>query len=156
MAGTAGFRARSPRHGVRLGWLPAAGLALVVGACGPDLVVDGVVLKGTQWRATSVAGLPPVVGHEPTLAFEGETTTGVTGCNDYSWTYITLLGGSLNVRGLSASDRPCQDEDQALTKVEERFFASLRAAQRITIVGSRLEISTGAGRLVFERIEPSE
>ena len=130
-------------------------LACILGGCGPDAVVDGVALEGTHWRALMVAGLPPVVGHQPTLAHEGVVAQGFAGCNDYSWTYRSLPGGGISVAGLSQSERPCEGGDPALKRVEERFLDALKAAQRIDVVAGRLEIQTGLGKLVFERIEPS-
>jgi heat shock protein HslJ len=127
-----------------------AGLALLVGACGPDLVIDGITLEDTRWRAIGVAGLPPVVGHEPTLAFEGGPISGSAGCNDYSWTYRSLPGGGIIVSGLSQSVRECEGGDPILARVEERYLSALKAGRRMDIVDGRLEISTGLGTLVFE------
>ena len=57
MAGTAGVRAGSPRHGLRPGWLRAAGLALLVGACSsddgessaPDVAIEAETEFGTRF-----------------------------------------------------------------------------------------------------------
>jgi heat shock protein HslJ len=135
----------------------AAALALVLAACGPDPVVDGVVLEQTEWKALGVAGLSPVVGREPTLAFAlgAVTTSGSAGCNDYSWTYRSLPGGAISVAGLSQSDRTCAGRDAIVAQVEDRFLAALKSARRIDVVSGRLEISSAVGTLVFEQIAPS-
>jgi heat shock protein HslJ len=132
-------------------------LALLVAGCGPDPIVDGVDLAGTRWRALEVAGLPPVVGHEPTLEFpsaEGPVS-GWAGCNDVSWTYRSFPGGLISVAGLSQSDRACEAAGPVVRQVEGRLIAALKAANRIDVVDGRLQISTAAGSLVFERIGPS-
>lgn len=137
--------------GIRL----VAALALLLSACGPDPIVDGVTLEGTRWRAIAVAGLPPVAGHEPTLdvAFKGGPMSGSAGCNDYSWTYRSFPGGVINVAGLSQSVRQCEGGDPTLALIEDRFLNALKAGQRIDIVEGRLEISTGVGKLVFQSVE---
>jgi heat shock protein HslJ len=125
----------------------------IVAACGPDPIVDGLDLNGTRWRALEVAGLPPVVGSEPTFAHHGVNADGRAGCNSYSWTYRSFPGGVINVAGLSQEENACPAGNPALAQVEERFISALKAAQRMDIVDGRLEISTGLGTLVFARVE---
>ena len=134
----------------------AALLALVVAACGPDRVIDGIAIEGTRWIALDVAGLRPVVGHSATLEFPGGEgpVSGSTGCNDYSWTYRSLPGGAISVAGLSQSVHGCDGND-ARTRQDDRFLGALKSAQRIDIVEGRLVISTRVGTLVFERIAPN-
>jgi heat shock protein HslJ len=132
----------------------AAGLALLLGGCGP-LAVDGLHLDGTRWTATSVVGLAPIAGSEPTLNFEGGLVSGSLGCNTYaSQQRATISGQRLEIGPTLMTLGRCIETggaDAPVMAIEDAFWLALQAADQISTRGDQLVLSGSAGELVFER-----
>lgn len=108
-------------------------------------------IDGTGWRATEVAGQPPVPGSEPTVFFDGGRIGGSTGCNSFGGE-ITLEGTSVKLGEIATTLIGCE---AAIGDIERRFSEALAASQRLTIrADGTLVLSGPAGDLVF-RSDPT-
>jgi putative lipoprotein len=119
--------------------LPILVLVLVVTACSTGASGDpgGIRLEGIEWRALTIAGLPPSAKHVPTLTIAGATITGSGGCNRFSGG-ARIEGGRLIVDGLAMTAMACLDD-----------MANVREMQFVRILSSRPLIGTRDGRLVL-------
>ena len=114
------------------------GLVLVVTGCSSSgTPPPGIRLDGVEWRAVSVAGLPPSPRHIPLLRLLGSTISGSGGCNRFSGGG-RVEDGRLVVDGLAITAMACLDD-----------VANERERQFIAIVTSRPRIGTREGRLVL-------
>lgn len=119
-----------------------AGCALVpAGEGGPSPI-------GGTWKATEVAGRPPVVLSEPRLQFtEDGRVQGTTGCNDFEG-QVRFDGAALDVTDLVSTRIGCP-ADVAAT--EAAFLRALDAAERLSVDGETLVLSGPDGELRFTR-----
>jgi heat shock protein HslJ len=119
--------------------LPILVLVLVVTACSTGASGDpvGIRLEGIEWRALTIAGLPPSAKHVPTLTIAGSTITGSGGCNRFSGG-AQVEDGRLIVNGLAMTAMACLDD-----------VANEREMQFVRILSSRPPIGAREGRLVL-------
>jgi len=134
----------TPRSGIRA--LLVALLVLSAVGCQGLPGLPAPAIDGTGWRATEVAGLPPVPGSEPTVFFDGGRIGGSTGCNSFGGE-ITVEGTSVKVGEIATTLIGCE---AAIGDVERRFSEALAASQRLTIrADGTLVLAGPAGDLVF-------
>ena len=124
-------------------------IASVMSACVEPTTVDGVVLQGTAWRALSIAGMSPVLGHEPTLAFQGTGVRGSGGCNDYGGANAQIDGNAIKITNIGMQSNFCEPRESPLMRAEQRFFLALAAATEIHVVDGQLELTTPMGALTL-------
>jgi heat shock protein HslJ len=127
-------------------------LAAVMSACVEPTKVDGVILQGTTWRALSIAGVSPVLGHEPTLAFQGTGVRGSGGCNDYGGAHAQIEGNTITITNIGMQSNFCEPRESPLMRAEQQFFLALAAATEIHVVDGQLRLSTPMGDLTFEPV----
>lgn len=121
-------------------------LLLIAVGCQVLPGVPAPAIDGTGWRATDVAGQPPVAGSEPTVFFDGGRIGGSTGCNSYGGE-VALEGTSVRLGEIATTLIGCE---AAIGDVERRFSAALAASQRLTIRADGMLVLSGpAGDLVF-------
>ena len=107
------------------------GDAMLMG-CGGD---PAVLLRGPEWRVTSLDGMAVPDGAEITLRFDGAgRVAGRSACNRYVGSY-TLTGESLTFGPAAGTRMACPDPLMAL---EREFYAML---SRVT----RFDIAEGGG-----------
>ena len=111
-----------------------AALVLAVSAaaaCSSNLAVDGVALDSTSWVAVTIAGEPPVAGHEPNLTFRGGAITGWLGCNGFGAKRVDISNTAITVHELGSTAMACSgptDPDpltSPIMQTEEAFFRAL-------------------------------
>jgi putative lipoprotein len=104
-------------------------------------------LAGTNWKAIELAGKPipaPDANREAQLLFQaGGRLSGSDGCNRVVGSY-ELNGQRVRFGQLAGTQMACLDTGE----VERAFRDALKAAERLTIAGDRLELLDGTGRLV--------
>jgi heat shock protein HslJ len=107
-------------------------------------VPAGLSLEGITWQLRNT-----ISGSTITAFFQGGTVNGSGGCNTYNGSY-TVTGETLLVGSLSTTGQLCSQE---VMDQESQYLAALTAAQRYTIEGSELRITSLAGgeqiRLVY-------
>lgn len=96
----------------------------------------GPTLEGITWQLRDT-----IPGSTITAFFRGGTVNGSGGCNTYSGSYA-ITGDNLLVGSLSATGQLCSEE---IMDQESRYLAALTAAQRYTIEGNELRITSLAG-----------
>lgn len=118
------------------------------------LEVRGAPIRGTTWRATSIAGEPVPAGTRVTLQFDaGGRVGGTSGCNGYSARYV-LDGAKLQViPPLVGTRKACAPEPM---RVERRFTDLLAAATaaRIDAAGRLVVDTKGGASLEFAAESP--
>ena len=142
---------RSNVSAVRL--VLVAALAASVSLGGVACALPGAVddLDGTQWRLVewSVSSLAPQ-DFEITLGFDGDQLGGKAAVNSYGGSYSTGRQGAFSTgdiaQTLMAGPEPAM-------RAESVYFELLAQAERYSLDGARLVLSTAAGVevLVFER-----
>ena len=91
---------------------------------------------------------PALEGNEPTTKFdsaEGQVT-GSTGCNHYFGAY-EINKDKLSIGPMAQTEMWCE----GLMDQEQECLTILQAAESYQITGGKLEISSGANRLIFKR-----
>lgn len=131
--------------------LSAAILVLVSISCQALPGLPTPALDGTGWRATDVAGQPPVAGSEPTMFFDKGRIAGSTGCNGFGGD-IAIEGASLKVGEIATTLIGC---DGQIGEIEGRFSRALAVAERVVVRADGMLVLSGpAGDLVF-RTDPT-
>ncbi len=95
--------------------------------------LPSIGLEGVVWLLEDA--LP---GTNITALFSNGLVTGFSGCNNYTGSYV-IDGQSLSIAGLVATQQLCAPE---IMEQEQRYLASLGAAQSYQIVNGRLTIDT--------------
>lgn len=108
-------------------------------------------LLNTNWDLVTMNGETPVAGRPPTLAFDGKTVNGTTGCNSYSGPF-TLNGTELSIEFLSQTEMACEEP---LNQQERTYLTMLMSAVSLTLedetLGNEtLTIHTEEGDLVYQ------
>lgn len=84
----------------------------------------------------------------PTIAFDEQTATGSTGCNEYGTDY-TIDGTALTVTAIVQTEMACLAA--GVMEQEARYTALLGAVESFTLTNDRLTLTAPEGILVFER-----
>ncbi len=109
-------------------------------------------LAGTHWKLASIGATPAVPGASVTLELgTDERASGRAGCNSYGGAY-SQNGNLLAFKQLVSTMMACADDN--LMQQEQHYLQALNAANRFTLTGDRLTISSAdsAGTLVFDRV----
>ena len=112
-------------------------LLVVTGCASSGSQPPGIRIEGVEWRAVSIAGMPPSPRQVPVLRVLGSTISGSGGCNHFSGG-VRIEDGRLLIDGLAMTAMACLDD-----------VANERERQFIEILGSRPLIGTRDGRLVL-------
>jgi heat shock protein HslJ len=123
-------------------------LAALVAGCGggaPTPSEEPVELRGTNWRAVTIAGQPVIPGAEPTVSFTGDRISGTDGCNQYGGS-VRAEGSGFATGDLGQTLMLCDDRVMA---VATPFLAILRDVDRVAVADGRLLLSGPAGDAVF-------
>jgi heat shock protein HslJ len=118
------------------------------------VIVSGRNIDGTAWRATSVAGMAPVVGREPTLRFEYGWLNGSGGCNGIaSQAPIVIRNDRLESLDMLMTLGECLTDGghaiDPVMPVEELFWSALTAADHIALRGEKLVITGPKGEIIL-------
>jgi heat shock protein HslJ len=109
-------------------------------------------LAGTDWTLIELgdpaAPTPALSDARPTIAFDEQTATGSTGCNEYGTDY-TIDGTALTVTAIVQTEMACLDA--GVMEQEARYTALLGAVESFTLTNDRLTLTAPEGVLVFER-----
>jgi heat shock protein HslJ len=136
--------------------------ASAAASCSSNPAVDGVALDGTSWVAVTIAGQPPVAGHEPNLTFRGGTITGWLGCNGFGARRVDISDSALTVHELGGTAMACSgpgDPDpltSPIMQTEQAFVRALAGADRIAVSDDTLVISGPGGEITLRRLQPGE
>ncbi len=95
---------------------------------------------------TDTANISPV--KEIFIEFSDSTITGSGGCNGYWINDYILEGNEFNVNSIISTDIYCGKQ---ISGIEETYFKVLRSAEKIKIVGNKLEISGTLGELEYKK-----
>jgi heat shock protein HslJ len=136
---------------------------VVLAACGtsaagenppaaPTSVAADPQLAGTNWILIELgdpaAPTPALSDARPTIAFDEQTATGSTGCNEYGTDY-TIDGTALTVTSIAQTEMACLDA--GVMEQEARYTALLGAVESFTLTNDRLTLTAPEGVLIFER-----
>ena len=126
--------------------------ALLAGCA--SVTVSGRNIDGTAWRATSVAGMAPVAGREPTLRFENGWLNGSGGCNGItSQAPIVIVNDRLEPLDMLITAGQCLTGDgreiDPVMPVEQMFWSALAAADHIALRGDDLVLGGPKGEIVL-------
>src|ERR1044072_5122633 len=127
------------------------------GQTGRSMSTDQRVITGIDWRLISLgpagAETNVVAGTTVTLKFgEDDRASGSTGCNSYGGTY-QVRGDNISFSRLVSTRRACLDQNA--NEQEQRFLATLGAANRFRLTRSRLTILSDRGRSVLNVVNNS-
>ena len=110
----------------------------------PDALSD--LLSGTAWTAVTVAGVPALPAHEPSIEFDDVGIRGSTGCNEWGGQPTFGAGGAFTIAEISMTKRACEN---AIATQESAFLTALRGATSITLDGQRLIVRGPGGEIVL-------
>lgn len=115
----------------------------------PD-VAGAIELDGTDWRARAINGVPPASDQPTVVGFEGESISGMDGCNNFNGTYV-LEGDQLSVPGpgfastLMACEDPIGEQAATFTQILTGPATLVQSAE------GELTVNAEAGTLVLQQ-----
>ena len=121
-------------------------LLLVVGCGGSSAVPSSLQLERVEWRAVSIAGVPPLPKNVPTMTLNNGLISGSAGCNHYSGA-ARIEAGRLVVDQLAMTAMACLD-NRANT-LEMQFANILSSKPLIGSRGGMLVLQGKGGEVVF-------
>ncbi len=107
-------------------------------------------LFNKKWNLTEIetdtAIVKPV--KEIFIEFRDSTITGSGGCNSYWINDYILKDNIFNVNGIASTYIYCGEQ---ISGIEDTYYKVLRSAEKIKIIGNKLEISGKLGELEYKR-----
>ena len=124
-------------------------LFLLLTGC-PREPMPGQSLEGSSWVLLKFSiedgSIEEPMGDKPiTLKFTSGQASGTTGCNSYFATYETRKE-QLKFDGIGATEKYCP----GLMEQEKQYFGLLEEAQAFILRPGQLEITSPAGKLLFD------
>lgn len=130
--------------------LAAVGFLLLIGFA----LGDSGDLEGRSWSVTEMslegATAPPIEGTTMTATFEDGTVGGIATCNNYFGSYEAKRG-SLTIGPLGTTLMACIGVPGSDVQ-EQTYLALLQSAEKYSVDGDTLEISSG-GSVVLKYVE---
>ena len=127
--------------------LPLPLIALALSACASAAAGSRSDIRGVEWRAVDVNGVPVVGEQRPTLRLaRGERASGSGGCNSFTATYRRRSRMRLDLGPIASTKMACPGPvgDQ-----EARYFSILEAAETYSRYGDgSLSVIAPDGRAV--------
>ena len=132
---------------MRFSLFPLLALALVATGCtgvrpgGPAGMPGAVV--GPTWNLTMLGTDRPLASDASITFSPDGRVSGSTGCNRFTGQYTLGPTGALSIMQVGSTRMACEDMTE-----ERRVLDALAAADRATVVGSRLLLTSGASALL--------
>jgi heat shock protein HslJ len=111
-------------------------MMILLNACSLDNFGASPQLGVDIWVLTQLNGNAPLEGNPLTLEFESDQVSGNAGCNQYGGSY-QVSGEKIQFIDLYSTEMACF-EPEGILEQEQVFLASLRSANRYTLVDGLL------------------